>query len=187
MGDPKRLERQYDVPRMKWNKQKIKSDKQISEEYGLRTKKEIWKAETEVRKLRKRARLILAGRIDDYSTRKDEILNRLIKLGILTKEHKVEDVLKLNATDMLDRRLQTLVFRKGLAITPNQARQLIVHGHVAVNGKKRTIPGSLIKGDESISYNNTKIKNNIDKMLDQKGKPISKIDTTKIKKEDNKE
>jgi len=181
MGDPKRLNRKYDVPRMKWNKLKIRTDKQITEEYGLRRKKEIWKAETEVRNFRKRARLLLAGRVDDYSTRKDELLNKLVKMGIFTKEHKVEDVLKLNLTDYLDRRLQTLVFKKGLALSPNQARQLITHGHIAVNGKVRKIPGSIIYAEESVSYSNSQMKDMIEKMLEKKGKPATST------KEENKE
>lgn len=180
MGDPKRLNRQYDVPRMKWNKQKIKSDKQLMETYGLRRKKEIWKAETEVRKFRKRARLLLAGRVDDYSTRKNELLGKLIKLGIFTKDYKIEDVLKLNATDILDRRLQTLVFKEGLALTPKQARQLITHKHIAVNGKTRTIPGSLIHANETISYTSTKMKNIIEKAAEDKGK--SKVNTKEVPK-----
>jgi len=173
MGDPKRLNRKYDVPKMKWNKQKIKAEREISDDYGLRRKKELWKAETEVRNFRKRARLLLAGRVDDYSTRKDELLNRLVKIGIFTKEHKIEDVLKLNLTDYLDRRLQTLVFKNGLALSPDQARQLITHGHIAVNGKVRKIPGSIIDGNESVSYSNTQIKNMIEKMLEKKGKPAT--------------
>lgn len=174
MGDPKRLSRLYDVPRMKWNKQRIKVDKHVLETYGLRRKKEIWKAETEVRKLRKRARLLLAGRVDDYSTRKDELLNKLINLGIFTKEHKIEDVLKLNLTDYLERRLQTLVFKKGLALTANQARQLITHGHIAVNGKVRNIPGSIIDAKSSISYSNSEIKEKIERMSESKGKEVVK-------------
>lgn len=174
MGDPKRLNRLYDVPRMKWNKQRILSDRKIMDEYGLRTKKELWKAETEVKELRKRARLLLAGISDNFEIRKNEILGRLIKQGIFTKDHKIEDVLKLTLTDFLDRRLQTIVLRKGLALTPLQARQLIVHGHIAVNGRKRNIPGSLIKVDEVISYTKSHIKNVIDKSIEMKGKPISK-------------
>lgn len=174
MGDPKRLDRKYDVPRMKWNKQKIRTDKQITQDYGLRRKKEIWKAETEVRNYRKRARLLLAGRVDDYSTRKDELLNKLIKLGIFTKEHKVEDVLKLNLTDILDRRLQTIVFKTGLAMTPNQARQLITHGHIAINGKVRKVPGSIVCVNDSVSYNQTKIKDMVEKMTQNKGKTVVK-------------
>lgn len=190
MGDPKRLNRKYDVPRMKWNKLKIRTDKQITEEYGLRRKKEIWKAETEVRNFRKRARLLLAGRVDDYSTRKDELLNKLVKMGIFTKEHKVEDVLKLNLTDYLDRRLQTLVFKKGLALSPNQARQLITHGHIAVNGKVRKIPGSIIYAEESVSYSNSQMKDMIEKMLEKKGKPATSTKEEKkeeVAVEENKE
>jgi len=190
MGDPKRLNRKYDVPKMKWNKLKIRTDKQITEEYGLRRKKEIWKAETEVRNFRKRARLLLAGRVDDYSTRKDELLNKLVKMGIFTKEHKVEDVLKLNLTDYLDRRLQTLVFKKGLALSPNQARQLITHGHIAINGKVRKIPGSIIYADESVSYSNSQIKDMIEKMLEKKGKPATSTKEEKkeeVAVEENKE
>jgi small subunit ribosomal protein S4 len=183
MGDPRRLNRKYDVPKMKWNKQKILADKKIIANYGLRRKKEIWKAETEVRKIRKRARLLLAGNVDDYSTRKNELLGKLINLGIFTKDYKIEDILKLNTTDMLDRRLQTLVFKEGLALTPNQARQLITHKHIAVNGKTRTIPGSLITVKETISYTSTKMKNIIEKETDEKGK--SKVNTKDDPKKDN--
>ena len=174
MGDPKRLNRLYDVPRMKWNKQRILADRKIMDEYGLRTKKELWKAETTVRELRKRARLLLAGRSDNYEVRKSELLGKLIALGIFTKDHKIEDVLKLTLTDFLDRRLQTIVLRKGLALTPLQSRQLIVHGHIAVNGRKRNIPGSIVRADEVIAYTKTHIKNVIDKSIEMKGKPISK-------------
>ncbi len=183
MGDPKRLNRLYDVPRMKWNKQRILSDRKIMDEYGLTRKKELWKAETEVRELRKRARLLLAGRSENFEQRKQELLGRLVSLGIFTKEHKIEDVLKLTLTDFLDRRLQTIVFRKGLALTPSQARQLITHGHIAINGRKRSIPGSIVRADETISYTNSKIKNVIDKSIEMKGKPISKDKDKAIKKE----
>lgn len=184
MGEPKRLNRQYDVPRMKWNKQKIKSDKKIIADFGLKRKKEIWKAETMVRNYRKKARLLLAGRVDDYATRKDELLGKLIRLGIFTKDHKIEDVLKLSANDILDRRLQTIVFRKGLSITPNQARQLITHGHILVNGKVRKTPSSLIYEKDSVSYSNTKIKNEIEKSIENKGK----VNTSeKTKTEETKE
>jgi small subunit ribosomal protein S4 len=174
MGDPKRLNRKYDIPRMKWNKQKINIEKKLFEDYGLRRKKELWKADTEVRNYRKRARLLLAGRVDDYSTRKDELLNKLTKIGILTKDHKIEDVLKLSLTDYLDRRLQTLVFKQGLALSPVQARQLITHGHIAVNGRVRKIPGSIVDAKDSISYNNTQIKDMVEKMSENKGKNVVK-------------
>jgi len=171
MGDPRHFSRKYDIPRMQWNKDLIFADKKTTEEYGLKSKKEIWKADTAVRNLRKRARQLLAGgNVDNYDKRKDELLGKLIKLGIFTKDHKIEDVLKLTAKDLLERRLQTLVFRKGLAITPKQARQLITHGHILVDGKKRFSPGSLIGPESSISYTDTKIKAVIEKSAESKGK-----------------
>ena len=60
----------------------------------------------------------------------------------------LDDILSLTVRDFLERRLQTLVFRKGLAKTPKQARQLIVHGFIAVNGIKQVSPGRLVRADE---------------------------------------
>jgi small subunit ribosomal protein S4 len=171
MGEPRHLNRLYDVPRKLWDKQKIISDQKLIKEFGLKTKKEIWKAETQVRKFRNTARSLLAGNVDDYNKRHLELFNKLVNLGILTKDHNIEDILKLETTDILERRLQTQVFRKGLALTPNQARQLIIHGHIAVNGKTRTSPSSLITINDTISYSNSKIKARIDLQIKNKGKP----------------
>ncbi|MFH0905789.1 MAG: 30S ribosomal protein S4 [archaeon] len=181
MGDPRRLDRLYDVPRKIWDKARIIQDRKIMNEFGLKTKSELWKAETDVRNLRKRARQLLAGNIDNSDSRTKEIVDKLYNLGILPKDSKVEDVLKLDANDYLERRLQTLVFRRGLALTATQARQLITHGHIAVNGKKRTSPGSLILLNEIISYNNTKMKNIIEKSSQNKGRPV--LDKKKVEAE----
>jgi len=172
MGEPRRLSRQYDVPRKLWDKRKIISDKKLTKEFGLKSKKEIWKAETKVRTLRKLARNLLAGNVDNYELRKNELLNKLINLGVFTKEHKLEDVLKLQSIDYLERRLQTQVLRKGLALTANQARQLIIHKQIAINGRVRSAPSSLITINDTISYANSKIKNMIDKQIESKGKSV---------------
>ena len=50
----------------------------------------------------------------------------------------------LTIEDILERRLQTVVFRKGLARTIFQARQLITHGHVTIDGRRVTIPGYIV-------------------------------------------
>jgi small subunit ribosomal protein S4 len=174
MGEPRKLSRRYDVPRKLHDKQKMIIDNKLTKEYGLKTKKEIWKAESVVRNYRKVARSLLAGNVDNYEKRHAELLGRLQKMGIFTKDHTIDDVLKLQASDILERRLQTQAFRRGLALTPNQARQLIVHGHIIVNGVKRTAPGSIVMAGDSIAYKNTKIKAVIDKSLEQKGKPALK-------------
>jgi small subunit ribosomal protein S4 len=60
----------------------------------------------------------------------------------------------LKITDILERRLQTQVYRQGLANTIRQARQFITHGHIQVAGQRVTVPSYLVKrGDEmTIDY-----------------------------------
>jgi ribosomal protein S4 len=60
----------------------------------------------------------------------------------------LDDVLALDTEAVLSRRLQTLVYLKGYSSTPYQARQLINHGHVAVSGRKVTVPGYIVTKDE---------------------------------------
>ncbi len=80
---------------------------------------------------------------------RDQLLARLGRLGLLPLEGTtLDDVLALDVEAVLSRRLQTLTFLKGLAFTPRQARQFIVHGHVAVGGRKVTIPGYLVNRQE---------------------------------------
>ena len=53
----------------------------------------------------------------------------------------IDDILSLKVQTQLERRLQTIVYRKGLARSPKQARQLITHGHIAIAGRRVNIPG----------------------------------------------
>ena len=79
------------------------------------------------------------------------MLSALIRRGILRKsleEASLDDVLRLTVEDLLERRLQTLVFKKGLANSPKHARQLIVHGHISVAGRKVTVPSYIVSVDE---------------------------------------
>ena len=66
----------------------------------------------------------------------------------------LNDVLVLSEEDILGRRLQTIVFEKGMASTVKQARQMIVHGHVFMNGHRVTVPGYIVLREEepSIEY-----------------------------------
>jgi small subunit ribosomal protein S4 len=56
----------------------------------------------------------------------------------------LDDVLDLTIEDILERRLQTIVLRKGLAKTAQQARQLVTHGHITIEGQRVKIPGYLV-------------------------------------------
>jgi small subunit ribosomal protein S4 len=76
------------------------------------------------------------------------LIKKLVKLGVLGSEAGFEDVLLLDVEDILKRRLQTIVFEKGLAKTIYQARQFVVHGHIQVGGKKINAPSYIVKKDE---------------------------------------
>ncbi|TRM73320.1 30S ribosomal protein S4, partial [Sulfolobus sp. A20-N-F8] len=81
--------------------------------------------------------------------REKQLVGKLAKIGLLKGENStVDDILSLTEENLLERRLQTLVYKKGLANTVYQARQLIVHGHIAIGGKRVTSPGYIVSVDE---------------------------------------
>ncbi len=141
----------FEKPKRRWDAQRIKEEKEIMEKYGLRRKRELWKAQSILRNFRRRARELLANPDEKL---KNELLSKLYRLGLLEKDANLEDVLNLTVEDVLERRLQTVVLRKGLASTLKQARQFIVHGHIAVNGKRFTFPSALVRREweDKIGY-----------------------------------
>lgn len=136
-----------------WNLERIGSDNSLKKEYGLKNMKEIWKVQSTVSRIRGNARELLSGNVRNPSIEKDMISN-LSKLGIVTEQQTVNDILELKEALFLNRRLQSIVFRKGLARSMKQARQLIVHGFIAVNGKRVNKPGYMVSVSEenSITY-----------------------------------
>ncbi len=137
----KRTKKSYEKPLRPWDKDKIEADKKIKADYGLRRKKEILRAESILRNYRRLARGLAAKRDKE---KEKILLTKVRKLGLIQEGASLDDVLALSLENILDRRLQTIVVRKGLARTPKQARQFIVHGHVALNGRKIRWPSSLI-------------------------------------------
>ncbi|GAJ19881.1 unnamed protein product, partial [marine sediment metagenome] len=77
-----------------------------------------------------------------------QILDKLHRLGILPDAAALDDVLDLKLEDILGRRLQTLVFQRGLAQSIQQSRQLITHGHIAIEGRRVSSPSYLVLKDE---------------------------------------
>ncbi|MFH0715164.1 MAG: 30S ribosomal protein S4 [Candidatus Diapherotrites archaeon] len=154
MGDPKKKHKQYEKPKKVWDSERIARDRKTLEEYGLKNMREIWRSQTILRNKRRMARRLLAAGKKDREQRKSELLSGLQEIGILNENATLDDVLGLKERDLLERRLQTLVFRKGLANTAQQARQLIVHGHIGVNGRKVSAPGYLVakKLENDVSY-----------------------------------
>lgn len=117
--------------------------------YGLRNKRELWIAQTFLRKIRSRARSLLSLPPDVRASEEKRLIERLYSLGLLkSPTATLDDILGLTLSDVLERRLQTIVYRKGLAKSIHHARQLIVHGHIAVGGRRVRSPGYLVSRDE---------------------------------------
>ena len=142
MGQPKKFKKKYERPKKPYDKERIEKERRIRETYGLRRKKEIWRAEAIVRDFRRRARDLQAK---NNESEERILLERLNKLGIQCK--RLDDVLQINLEDILSRRLQTILFKKGIANSAKHSRQLIVHGHVTVEEKKIFWPSYIVEKD----------------------------------------
>ena len=155
MGDPKFPNKHYNTPSHPWQKVRIEEERALIHQYGLRNKREIWKANTKVRDMRRQARKLTAQANDSQSQKeKGLLLAKLNRLGMLEKESALEDVLRMTPENILDRRLQTQVYLQGLSSTVKQARQLIVHGHISVEGAVTRVPGMIVTKlqEKNISY-----------------------------------
>jgi small subunit ribosomal protein S4 len=117
-------------------------------QYGLRNKHELWRHKTMLSKFRGTARSLIGQTPEERKKMEEEILARLKRLAILPETAVLDDVLDLTIEDILERRLQTIVLRKGIAKTIQQSRQLITHGHVAIGNQKITIPGYIVTKPE---------------------------------------
>ena len=146
MGDPKKQRRKYDRPRHPWKAERITQETEIAEKYGLVNRKEIWKAKSKTDRFRKGARKFMGSLDEESEKKKTQLLTRLNKIGLIDSQS-LEDVLRLKTEDLLERRLQTIAYRKGLANTIKQARQFIVHGHVQVGDRVVNVPSYIIEKD----------------------------------------
>jgi small subunit ribosomal protein S4 len=151
MSSQKFPRKKYETPLHPWKESRIKSERELIKKYGLKNHKEVWKAKTYLGKHREQARELLAkvGTTNPQAKKEsDQLLLHLTRMGILSMGASLDDVLALETESVLSRRLQTLVYLKGFSSTPYQARQLICHGHVAVGGRKVTVPSYMVAKDE---------------------------------------
>ncbi|MDD5148291.1 MAG: 30S ribosomal protein S4 [Candidatus ainarchaeum sp.] len=148
MGDTKKRKRLFDTPKKRWDKGRIEKERGIKNRFGLKNKRELWKTETFLRKKKDDARKLLAMELEEREKREKELVDSLAKYGLVGEKAGIDDVLSISTESILERRLETLVWRHGLAGTIKQARQFITHGHIAIKGKKVTVPGYLVKKDE---------------------------------------
>jgi len=148
MGDPKKQKKKYSKPKRLWDEKRIKEEKDLKKEYGLKNKKEIWKIESKLKKIKDQTKRLITGKTEQAKKEEKQLLLRLYKLGLIKKSAKFDDVLGLTLKDVLDRRLQTLVFKKNLSKSVKQARQFITHGHITISNRKTDVPSYLVNLDE---------------------------------------
>ena len=144
----------YETPNHPFQGERIAGEHDLVGRYGLKNKEELWRAQSELRSYRREARQLLGqaqGDADAAEAESEEFLARLKRLGILTEEDGLDDILSLDVTDVLERRLQTVVYRKGYANTTKQARQFITHGHIVVEGRRVTEPSGKVAVAEAES------------------------------------
>jgi len=155
MGDPKFPSKHYNTPSHPWQKVRMEQEANLMHQYGLKNKKEIWRADTKVREMRRQARKLTATSTENQAQKeKTLLLAKLNRLGMLEQDSALEDVLRMNPENILDRRLQTQVYLQGLSSTVKQARQLIVHGHISVDGAITRVPGMTVTRlqEKNITY-----------------------------------
>lgn len=149
MGDPKRIRKKYETPGHPWRREALEEELKLMGEYGLRNKRELWRSISVLRKYRAMARKLFVAVGEKRIVEESKLIGRLNRLGVLPQGATLDDVLRLTVRDFLERRLQTVVFRVGLARTIFHARQLITHGKILVGGKRVRAPSYHVnKGEE---------------------------------------
>jgi len=152
MGYPGKNRKSYSRPRTPWQAERIAQEVEIVKAYGLRNKREVWKAQAVLRKYRQASRSLLAAvAVGQAPPKAEAILNRLKKLGMLKEEGDLDAILSMKVSDVLERRLQTQVYRQGLANSLKQSRQFITHGHIQASGRRVDVPGYLVKRGEEMT------------------------------------
>ena len=136
--------KKYSRPKNLFDKFRIASDKELSKRYGLKNKSEIWKAESEINRIRTEAKKLI---IDPE--KQVLFFQTLEKKGLLkSSEASIDNVLSLTKENLLERRLQTFVLKLGLAKTIKEARQLITHKKIKIKDRIITIPSYIVKSNE---------------------------------------
>ena len=149
MGTAKKPSRKYKSPLRIWDKARIERDKVLRKKYGFKNKKELWKVESVLRNLRLRARELVGLKALNLGQEEEkEFIDNLNKRGLVKEGATVDDVLELSIENLLDRRLQTFVLKKDMARTIREARHIIAHRHIIVDGKIIDSPSYMVKRDE---------------------------------------
>ena len=167
MGDPKFARSKTQTPTHPWKQARIDEEHALKEKYGLKKvggMKEIWREKSSLRRHRNQA-MKLIGRVDTseghFAREKTDLVNSLCRQGLLVDGASIDDVLQINVEHMISRRLQSVVYYRGLAPSMRAARNMIVHGHISIGEQKMTVPGYHIRKleEEDLNYASNSVYN----------------------------
>lgn len=148
MGDPRKSKKSFHRPRRIWTTDQLNSELYTVGSLGLRNKRELWKAQTEIARFRNQARALLSLATEVRSEKETRLLRALNRMGLVSESASLDDILNLRIENLLERRLQTIVMKKSGTKSPHQARQVVVHGHVSIGDRIVNLPGYLVKTEE---------------------------------------
>jgi small subunit ribosomal protein S4 len=148
LGDPHKPKKTYHRPRRIWTIDQLNAELYILGTYGLRNKRELWKAQSEIARIRNQARALLAIPTEVRRDNELRLLGFLNRLGLVNESATLDDVLNLKIEDILERRLQTIVMRKIMSKSAIEARQIVSHRHVSVGSRTVNLPGYIVRKDE---------------------------------------
>ncbi|HIH05156.1 TPA: 30S ribosomal protein S4 [Candidatus Woesearchaeota archaeon] len=147
MGDPRRLKKKWSRPLHPWQEARMAVETELLAAYGMQRKKELWKMNAQLKKYFEQTKGLI-GSVKATDADKEAFVAKLVGLGILKQGAKLDDALGIALKDLMERRLQTVVVRKSLAKSMDQARQFITHEHISVGDRKITVPSYMVSISE---------------------------------------
>lgn len=186
MGDPRKHRKKYSTPEHPWRRERLDAEKELKINYGLKNKTEIYVMESFLRNVKSQLKKLSSQTSAQATKEREQILTKLRKLSLIDEQATMDTVLGLELKNVMERRLQSIVLKKGFANSIKQARQFIIHGHITIGEKKITSPSYLVSGAEEaqVTFDQTSTLSKEDhpeRMV--KGNAIKKeLEKTKIKK-----
>jgi small subunit ribosomal protein S4 len=147
MGDIKKIRKKYSKPSHPWRIARIDEENAICKEYGIPQKTELWKTISKLGSYKNQAKTLPSIRTAQAEKEMNNLLQKLKGLALIEQESS-DAILGITLKNLLDRRLQTMIVKKGFAKTMKQSRQMITHRHVLINNKILTSPSYLVSISE---------------------------------------